>query len=59
MQSFDSHLRYGWQTCTANNVETSHNKALHIINFKGPRTEATNLYIKRLKENETETYSHA
>ena len=46
----DSHLRYGCQiwgqieSCAVKNIETLHNKALRIINFKGPLTEVTNLY---------------
>ena len=47
---FDSQLRYGCQIwsqteiCAVKNIKTLHNKALCIINFKGPRTKATNLY---------------
>ena len=47
---FDSHLKYGYQiwgqteSNVVKNIATLHNNILRIINFKGPRTEATSLY---------------
>ena len=47
---FDRHLRYGCQIWGQNknyaveNIEKIQNKAIRILNFKGPRVEASNLY---------------
>ena len=47
---FDPHLRYGCQIWGQNknyaveNIEKLQNKAIRILNFKGPHAEASNLY---------------
>ena len=47
---FDLHLRCGCQIWeqnendTVENIEKIQNKAIRILNFKGPRAEASNLY---------------
>ena len=46
---FDPHLRYARQVWGQNkhaveNIEKIQNKALRIVNFKGPRAEASKLY---------------
>ena len=52
---FDSHLRYGrqiWgqrQNESIESIEKTQNKAIRILNFKGPREGAENLYIQRIK----------
>ena len=47
---FDPYLRYGCQIWGQNknnavgNIEKLQNRAIRILNFKGPRAEANNLY---------------